>query len=140
MLWPAKTNASKATCTTKPIATPMSSSRTAASMPVAEKIDSPTGTWISGPSRNAKPKVATIFTSVGTTASLATGAASMKPPMRSAGHHMRLTHIDTSAAFRVNGCMLANHRRDARVQLVREIDQHAQDPRPGNEQGEHQHQ
>jgi hypothetical protein len=29
----------------------------------------------------------------------------MKPPMRNAGHHIRLTHIDTSETFRVKGCM-----------------------------------
>ena len=96
MLWPAKTSASNATCTTMPIATPMSSSSTAASIPAAEKIDSPAGTWISGPSKNASASVSTIFTSAGTTTSLAMGAASTNPPTRSAGHHMRLTHIETS--------------------------------------------
>src|SRR5665213_1360943 len=141
MLWPANTRASKATCTTMPIATPMSSSSTAASIPAAEKIDRPVGTWISGPTKNANAKVRTIFTKVGTTASLATGAASMKPPMRNAGHHIRLTHVDTSETFRVNGCMrLTDHRRDARIQLVGEIDQHPQNPGPGDEQGEDEHQ
>jgi hypothetical protein len=88
-----------------PIDTPMSSSSTAATTPAGEKIDKPGGTGTRGASRNASAKVSTIFTRPGTTISLAAGAVSTKPLMRSTGHHIRLTHIDTSAAFSVSGCM-----------------------------------
>src|SRR5882757_8219672 len=141
ILWPANTSASNVSCTTMPIDTPMSSSNTAASIPAAEKIERPAGTSTRGASKNASARVSTIFTRPGTTASPAAGAVSTKPLTRSAGHHIRPTHIDTSAAFSISGCMLlADHRRDAGVQIMREIDEHAQDPGAGGKQGEHEHQ
>src|ERR1700679_2625363 len=141
MLWPANISASNTSCTTMPIDIPMSSSSTAATTPAAEKIDRLRGTSTSGASKNASARISTIFTCPGTVASLAAGAVSTKPLMRNAGHHIRLTHMDTSAAFSVKGCMgSADHRRDAGVQIMGEVDQHAQNPDPGDEQGQHQHQ
>src|ERR1700722_12696106 len=136
---PAKVSASKASCTTKPMATPISSSCTAANNPAPEKMDRATGIFTIGDTRNASDTDRMIFMKFGIVVSLATGAARTNPPTRSVGHHRRLTQSDTSAALRVTGCMgLADHRRNAGVEIPREIDQHAQDPRAGREQGEHQ--
>src|SRR6202012_3331746 len=140
MLCPANTRDSNATCTTMPIATPMSSSVTIVNIPAAENIDKPVGTSIKGPSKKASDSVSTIFTRLGTTPSLAMGAASTKPPTRKAGHHMRPTQVETSETFSVRGCMRsADHRGYGRVQVVREIDQDPEDPGTRDKQGQDQH-
>src|SRR6202522_1997799 len=138
---PAKVSASKASCPPKPMATPISSSCTAANNPAPEKMDRATGIFTIGDTRNASDTDRMIFMKFGMVVSLATGADSTNPPTRNVGHHRRLTHSDTSAALRVTGCMrLADHRWNTGVQIAREIDQHAQDPRADREQGEDQQQ
>src|SRR5258708_2814000 len=142
MVGPAKVSASKVSCTTMPMATPISTSWTAASSPATEKIDRAAGICTSGAIRNPKASDITILTLPGMTASLAIGAARTNPPTRSMGHHSLPTHRDTSAALRVRGCTrgLADHGWNAGVKIVREIGEHTQDPRAGHEQGEYQQQ
>src|SRR3982074_2049760 len=142
MVCPAKISASKVSCTTMPMATPISSSCAAASRPAPEKIDSAAGVCTSGAIRNASASDMTILIRRGMTVSLAIGAARTNPPTRSVGHNNRPTHKDTSAALRVTGCMraLADHGRNAGVQIPREIGEHAQHPGAGSEQSEHHQQ
>src|ERR1700726_774793 len=146
MVCPAKISASKASCTTKPMATPISTSCTAASSPLPEKMDSSTGTGgTRGAIKNASDSDMIIFTRRGMTISLAIGAARTNPPTRSMGHHSRPTHMDTSAASRVKGCtrapsFLADHGRNAGVKIMREIGEHTQDPGARREQCQHQQQ
>src|SRR3984957_1920890 len=142
IVWPAKVSASKASCTTMPMATPIKSSCTAANIPAAEKIDSAAGTCTSGAIKNASASDMTILMRAGMTPSLTVGAASTKPPTRRTGHHKRPTHWVTSAALRVTGSMraLADDRGNAGVEIVREVGEHPQHPRAGREQGEHQQQ
>src|SRR5258708_16470310 len=142
MVCPAKISASKASCTTMPMATPISTSCTAANKQAPEKIDSPAGICTRGAIRNASASDRMILTRRGMAVSLAIGAARTKPPTRSMGHHIRLTHMDTSPALRVRGCIraLADHGRNAGVEIMREIGEHTQDPRAGREQSEHQQQ
>ena len=61
IVWPAKVSASKASCTTMPMATPINSSCTAANIPAAEKIDSAAGTCTSGAIKNASASDMTIL-------------------------------------------------------------------------------
>src|ERR1700730_14534511 len=125
-----------------PMATPISTSRTAANNPAPENIDSSAGTCTRGAIRNASDTVKMILTMRGMTVSLAIGAVRTNPPTRSMGHHSRPTHRDTSAALRVKGCTraLADHGRNAGVKIMREIGEHTQDPRAGHEQSEYQQQ
>src|SRR5580658_9115315 len=89
----------------------------------------------------ASPSESAIFTGPGIVASLATGALATKPPTRSTGHHRRATHCEMSETLTRTGCIArsADHRRNAGVQVLGEIDQHAQDPGPADEQRQHQH-
>src|SRR5258708_9924130 len=138
MVWPAKISASKVSCTTMPMATPISTSCAAASRPAPEKIDRAAGICTRSAIKNPSASDMTILILPGMTVSLAMGAARTNPPTRSIGHHILPTHRDTSAAFRVRGCTraLADHGRNAGVKSMREIGEHAQDPRAGHEQGE----
>ena len=115
--------------------TPISTSSTSASKPVAEKIDKPVGTGTIGASKNVSASVKMIFTMRGTAGSEVVGADSMKPPIRSTGHHIRVTHADTSLMLNVRACMAsADHAGDAAVQLAREVDEHPQYPGARSEQ------
>src|SRR6266403_304799 len=142
MVWPANISASKVSCTTIPMATPISTSCAAASRPAPEKIDRAAGICTRGAIKNPSVSDMTILTLPGMTVSLAIGAARTNPPTRSMGHHILPTHWDTSAASRVRGCtgVLADHGRNAGVKIMREIGEHTQDPRAGHEQGEYQQQ
>src|SRR3984893_2655087 len=142
MVWPAKISASKVSCTTMPMATPISTSCAAASRPAPEKIDRAAGICTWGAIKNPSASDMTILILPGMTVSLAMGAARTNPPTRSMGHHIRATHWDTSAALRVRGCTraLADHGRNAGVKIMREIGEHTQDPRAGHEQSEYQQQ
>src|ERR1700730_14069852 len=125
-----------------PMATPISTARTAANNPAPENIDSSAGTCTRGAIRNASDTVKMTLTRRGMTVSLAMGAARTNPETRSMGHHSRPTHRDTSAALRVKGCTraLPDHGRNAGVKITSEVSEHTQDPRPGCEQCEHQYQ
>src|ERR1700722_13017530 len=142
MACPAKISASKVSCTTMPMATPISTSWTAASSPAPERIDRAAGICTTGAIKNPSASDMTILTLPGMTVSLAIGAARTNPPTRSMGHHSLPTHRDTSAALRVSGCTraLADHGRNAGVKIMREIGEHTQNPGAGHEQGEDQQQ
>src|SRR5260370_430540 len=142
MVCPAKVSASKVNCTTRPMATPINTSCTAANNPAPEKIDKAAGICTMGAIKNASASDRMILTTRGMPVSLAIGGASQNPPTRSMGHHSRPTHMDTSAALRVTGCTraLADHGRNAGVEIMREIGEYTQDPRAGHEQREHQQQ
>src|SRR5271165_6952243 len=123
-----------------PMDTPISSSVTAASSPAPEKIDRAAGICTVGAIKNPSDSDMISLIRPGITVSLRVGAASTNPPTRSIGHHNRPTHMDTSAALRVTGCMraLADQGGNAGVEIAREIGEHTQDPRAGREQGEDQ--
>ena len=89
------------------MATPIMISCTAARRPAPEKIDSPAGTGASGARMKASAIDRAIFTGGGMLDSLAIGAVSTKPPIRSTGHHRRATQRDTSAASIMIGWMVA---------------------------------